>query len=212
MNHPKPEEWVPYLFGETQPQERRRLQQHLQSCAGCRHEVETWECNLKRLDAWKLPPSGRAREPQPFLGWATAAAMVLVLALGIVAGRLSSGAVDSRKIQAAIEPELRRQLAQMWRQELEKTTAATLAMAHRQAQQLVVNYDQASGAQRAGELQALYGSLDKLAARHLSDFISLKKDVDTVAVMTDAGLRRTEQQLVQFADFTQPVRPTNSPK
>jgi uncharacterized membrane-anchored protein YhcB (DUF1043 family) len=218
MNHPKPEDWMPYLFGETKPEHRRQLKLHLQDCPECREQVSSWERNLGRLDSWKLPTAPPSRQAlQPFLTWAAAAAALIVfIASGFVFGRITASGSDARKIQAAIEPQLRQQMrqefAQMLRQEMDKSTAVTLSAAQRQAQQLVTEYDQSLSANRSAEVQAIYAALDKLAARHASDFISLKKDVDTVAVMTDAGLRRTEQQLVQFADYTQPSRPSNSPQ
>lgn len=58
---------------------------------------------------------------------------------------------------------------------------------------------------RTQDNQAIYAALDKL-------YVSLKRDVDTVAVYTDAGLRQTEQQLVELVDYTQPVQPSNPPK
>jgi hypothetical protein len=214
MNHPKNEEWVPYLFGETTPEERLELKQHLQTCTECRDQVATWERNLGRLDAWKLRPARRASPVLlPVLRWAAAAAVIL--ALGFAMGRVSALSVDTRKLQAALEPRLRQQLrddlARMLRDEQDKSAERTLAAARQQAQQVVAEYDQSLSAARSTEVRAIYASLDKLAADHLSDFISLKKDVDTVAVMTDAGLRRTESQLVQFADYSQPVRPSAIP-
>jgi hypothetical protein len=211
MNHPKSEEWVPYLFGETKPEERGQLKQHLQSCPECRDQVATWERNLGRLDAWKLRPVSRTSPVLvPFLRWAAAAAVIL--ALGFAIGRVSALSAETRKLQAALEPRLRQQLreelAQMLRAEQDKSASLTLAAARRQAQQLVADYDQSLGASRSAEVRAIYAALDKLAADHLSDFISLKKDVDTVAVMTDAGLRHTERQLVQFADYAQPAKPS----
>ena len=40
MNHPKPEEWVPYIYGETTGTARRELSDHLNSCDQCREEIK----------------------------------------------------------------------------------------------------------------------------------------------------------------------------
>jgi hypothetical protein len=45
----------------------------------------------------------------------------------------------------------------------------------------------------------VYAALSKLASQHDADYLSLKQDLDTVAVNTDAGLRQTAQQLVALA-------------
>jgi len=58
---------------------------------------------------------------------------------------------------------------------------------------------------RVQDNQAIYAALNKL-------YLSLKTDVDTVAVYTDAGLRQTEQQLFELVDYRQPVRGSNPPK
>jgi hypothetical protein len=42
-------------------------------------------------------------------------------------------------------------------------------------------------------------------------FLSLRKDLETVALNSDVGLRHTQQQLVRLADYTQAdsISPTN---
>jgi len=46
----------------------------------------------------------------------------------------------------------------------------------------------------------------------VANYVSLKKELDTVAVWTDVGLRHAQQQLVQLADYTQPARNSTSPQ
>jgi len=58
----------------------------------------------------------------------------------------------------------------------------------------------------------LHDEMDKAETQRLADFVALKKDVDTVAVMTDAGLRRTQRQLVQLVDYAEPAASSNSLK
>ena len=99
MNHPKREEWAPYLFGETKIEVRRELNAHLKECADCRQEIENWQRSLARLDAWKLqsvPKPGL--NFAPYLNWAAAAALLLLLGFGI--GRLTAKA-DVDKVRAA---------------------------------------------------------------------------------------------------------------
>ncbi|HWX20502.1 MAG TPA: hypothetical protein VN578_11440 [Candidatus Binatia bacterium] len=179
MNHPKREDWVPCLYGETRPDLRRQLKEHLLECAECREELQSWKHSLHRLDAWKLPRTDRSFDlVAPFLKWAAAA--VLVLGLGFGVGRLAGRQSDLEKVRARLEPEIRQQLrqefAQMLRQEIDKSAAATLAQSQRQAE----------------EVGATYYSL-------------LKKDLDTVAINTSVSLRQTEQDLLQVADYTPPA-------
>ena len=169
MNHPKPEEWVPYLFGEAGSKQTQTLSRHLEGCEQCRDEVAGWQRNLARLDAWKVSTPGR----MPVQGWFVplmkwAAAAVVVLAMGFGAGRLSAGRVDPAQVRQAIEPQIREQLRQEF-----------------------------SGLLRE--------QIEKVEAQRVADYVALKADLDTVAVLTETGLRRTERQLVQLANYTQPV-------
>lgn len=182
MNHPKPEEWVAYMYGETPGTVKRELREHLNSCDQCREEIGGWQRSLKGLDAWKLPRA-RSRQPKlflPMLSWAAAAAIILLL--GIVIGRATSPKLDVEKLRQAIAPriadELRSEMAEIARDEAAGAGALTLASGRRYTDQMA---------------QQLYESL--------------KKDVDTVALNTEAGLSHTAQQLYQLADYKEPQTP-----
>jgi hypothetical protein len=175
MNHPKPEDWVQYLYGEIKPDLRRQLNQHLQSCAECGEELQSWKRSLHRLDAWKLPRmSPRLYAVAPFLKWAAAA--LLVLGLGFGFGRLTARQADVAKVRAQVEPQLRREFAEMLRREIDKSSAMTLAQAQRNTE----------------EVGAAYYAL-------------LKKDLDTVAINTDFSLKQAQRELLQVADYRQPA-------
>jgi hypothetical protein len=94
------------------------------------------------------------------------------------------------RLRAAIEPqlrqELRQQMTQLVREEVNRSMPATLAAANDQA-------DKIAGAWA----QALW--------------FSLKKDVDTVAVHVDAGLRDT-QELIQLAGYNTAAETTQKPQ
>lgn len=176
MNHPKPEEWVPFIYGETTGQTRRTLQSHLESCAQCRRETDAWRQSMNLLDSWKVP---RAKRPHalvaiPWFGWATATAVVLLC--GVFLGRATAPKVDAEKLRTALAPEIRKELsaelAQLVRDETARTASLTLASSRRYTDQIA---------------QQLY--------------FAVKKDVDTLAVNADASLRNTAQQLVQLADY-----------
>ena len=77
---------------------------------------------------------------------------------------------------------------------------------------LAVLLSLSASAVRAEDNQAVYAALNKLESQLVANYVSLKKDLDTVAVWTDVGLRRAQQQLVQLADYTQPARNSTSPQ
>lgn len=175
MNHPKREDLVQYVYGEIKPDLRRQLKEHLQGCAECREELQSWKRSLHQLDAWKLPRTNAPLEVlAPFLKWAAAA--VIVLGLGFGFGRLTARQADLETVRARVEPEIRREFTEMLRREIEKSSATTLRQAQRQAE----------------EVGAAYYAL-------------LKKDLDTVAINTDVSLQQAQQELLQVAVSTQPA-------
>src|SRR5579859_5609001 len=108
MNHPKPEEFVAYVYGETTGAVQRQLADHLQNCPQCRQEIESWQRSLKGLDNWKLPRPSRepSRLVLPVLRWAAAA--VIILFAGILVGRATAPKVDLEKLRAAVAPQIQK--------------------------------------------------------------------------------------------------------
>jgi len=216
MNHPTREEWMSYLYDELTAEEHSGLEAHLAVCPDCKTRVSDWRAARKNLDAWQLP-ARPARVPlqRPLVRWAAAAALMIAIGFGV--GRFATPATaNAGKIRAAIEPEIRQQLrqefTQLLRDELDKAASATLAASSEQTKHWVEDYAQALEAKRTEDGQAINAALNKLESQRLADFVSLKKDVDTVAVWTDAGLRRARQELFQLADYTQPANNSSSPQ
>jgi len=195
MKHPEREEWVPFIFGEADAGRRRQLESHLDDCAECREEIQSWKRSLDRLDSWELPTVTK-RRPNfvRLVKWAAAAA--IVLCVGFAIGRNTAHA-DAAKIRAAVERNLRGELAQIARDEAAKT--ASLA---------ITAFSQKTETRRAADNRVIFAGLERLETQHATDCLRLKKELDTLAINADAGLRQTEEQLVQFADYS---RPSNQP-
>ena len=215
MNHPSREEWMSYLYDELNADQSANLKAHLHTCPDCKSKVNEWQAARSGLDEWRVPKKrGRVLLAQPMVKWAAAAAIVLSIGVGI--GRLTSAPPDVQQVRAAIEPEmrqeLRREFAQLFRDQLDKSASTTLAASTEQTRQLLAEFARAVEAKRTEDYQAINAALDKLQSQRLADFFSLKKDVDTMAVLTEGGFRRAQQQLVQLADYTQPANSSNSPQ
>lgn len=210
MNHPTSEEWMSYLYDELDATERSRLAGHFQGCAHCQARVAEWQAAQRNLDQWRLEPrraTRRAAASRPWLKWA--AAVVVFAGVGFSAGRFSMGRpVDPQKLRAEIEPEIRQQLraelVQTMREELDKSAAATLAASREQTRGMLADYAQKIENARADDNAVISAAMDRLDSQQADDYVSLKKQLDTVAVMTDAGLRRTEDQMVELAGMTAP--------
>jgi hypothetical protein len=206
MNHPTREEWMSYLYDELTAEEHSSLAAHLAVCPDCKSRVSDWRTARKNLDAWQLPAQP-ARVPlhRPLMRWAAAAALMIGIGFGV--GRFATPATADA---GRIRQQLRQEFTQLLRDELDKAASATLAASGEQTKHWVEDYAQALETKRAEDNQAISAALNKLESQRLADFVSLKKDVDTVAWWTDAGLRRARQELVQLADYTQPANSSNS--
>jgi anti-sigma factor RsiW len=214
MIHPNPEEWMSYLYDELNSKGRANLEAHLQTCPDCAARLGEWRAARKNLDAWRLPRAAkRARVPlgAPAFKWAAAA---IFLCAGFLAGRLAPAAANVEKVRVAIEPQIRKQLrqelAQEFHDELDKTASAILAASEKQTGAWLADYAAAFETKRIADNTAIVSALDELRVQRFADYLSLKKDVDTVAVNADAGFRSAGQQLIQLADYTS-VGPRNSP-
>ena len=182
MNHPKPEQWVPYLYGGLKPDERRQLKSHLQDCATCRAELERWQRSSRRLDAWKLP---RCKTPlelfAPAFKWAVAA--MVVLGVGFAFGRFAGDAAVADRVRAQIEPQLRQEMAEVVRKEVGRNSAAILQASVNKTKDLLADYSTVSESRRTEDLQWLY--------------LALKRQLDTVAL-------NTANEFVQLASYHPP--------
>jgi hypothetical protein len=177
-------------------------------CPECKAKVAEWRGVARELNTWKIEvrPS-QARFRPVLLRWAAAA--LLMLGLGVVAGRVSSPSIDPRAVRAAIEPAIRRELraefAQLLREQLRKSSMETLAASSTQTRELLGDFAKAYEQNRAEDAQALYSELARMDTQRLTDLASLKRDLDTVAVFSDTGFRQTQRQLLNLASYTQPA-------
>jgi len=167
-----------YLYHEASNAQRTELANHLRQCPACAALVDDWKATAGELAVFSIPRTTRPVAKRAIIGVPLpilrwAAAAMLLAVIGFGAGRLNSVMTDGEKLRAEIEPRIRQQL----QQEFE--------------------------AKRLEDNRAMLAELAKLDSRRLADYLSLKSELDTVAVLTDAGLRSTEQQLAQLADGTQ---------
>ena len=185
MNHPNHEEWMSFLYGELPPELHAESAQHLETCAACRAQVAAWRSTLADLDAWRVPAgtSRPARWLQP-LKWGIAAALLLGAGFGFA--RLTTP--DAATLRAAVESEIRQQ------------TSRDFARLARSLE-----------AGRAEDRQAMLEILQKLESQRASNFAALRKELETVAVLTEDGLQDTRDRLVQLASVSQPSGPFPKP-
>jgi len=222
MNHPKREEWVPYLFGEATPQTRDKLTEHLQNCPDCAAEIAGWRQSLDKLDRWKLPRmrARSAQGPPPLLKWGVAAALLLGAGVGL--GRWSAPAVDSNalrtRIEASVKSSLARELQRQFnanlqnalrtaggqitnefRTQLNSALAGVVDASAVETQRQLGELVQAFNRAREEDRQITFSWIEQIQKQHAADYLSLRTDLETVASLTDEEIRRARQSLNRLA-------------
>lgn len=216
MNHPSREEWVPYLFGEAPAEVRRRLGAHLQDCPECRARIESWQRNRRKLDAWALPPPVRRAEVrEPVLRLAFVAA--LVLGLGLAMGRFTAPASVGRdQLRAEVAASVKSALASEFQSELARTqshTSNVLAafetrLAHAweiASSQLLEGFAETFTATREEDRKATLALLEQIQREHVAAYVALRRDLETVASMTDDELRQARSKIIEVAANLRPA-------
>jgi anti-sigma factor RsiW len=188
MTHPRPEEWMSYLYGELPREEKTRLKAHLNGCAGCRIDVKRWQGAMKSLDQWQItaPRRAPARTWEPVLKWGMAAA--LALGIGFSAGRyFLPASANAAALRASLKSEIR----------------AELIADLKQQQARLEEYKKNTEEARQDDNRQILAAINKVAADHQAELASFRKDLETVAVRTEYNLRLAQQQIVTLANYAQ---------
>ena len=217
MNHPNPDEWVPFLFDETAPEVKRKLAEHLEECAECQSLLARWRHSLGRLDAWRLPPGTMCpRSRSALLPWAAAAAVLLGLGLAFMAiatsrlnqVRAETEAALKTSLAAQLKPELSRELSTALQQHLQETrgqlrrelqsemagdlnrilVASVNATATETRRQLA-DFVQALNRTLETERRETLATLRQVQEQQATDYLGLRHDLETVAAQTDRELQ-----------------------
>ena len=102
-----------------------------------------------------------------------------------------------------MEGSIREELATRMRADLDAALADLRGHASREAsaeaQALVSAFAQRLDAERVATQQATLAALQKLGARHTQDYAALRKELETVAVLTEAGFQRAQNQIATLA-------------
>jgi len=187
--HPSHEQWSAFLYGELATETQASLEQHLAGCADCREQVGRWRETMAALDAWKLPARRPVPAAQPRLRWAAAA--VILLGTGLVAGRLTAPSLNSDALRAELQQQLRAEI---------ETAATTLqAESDRKLEDLA----QAWAAVRAQDQQTTLALYQQADTQRKTDLAWLRRDIETLAVNAEARIDTTQRGLSQLAAVSQ---------
>lgn len=200
VNHPGANEWMSFLYGECTPDRRRELDSHLATCPVCAAQVQTWRSSMHALDAW--PVSRRIpvrRQWRPIVKWAAAAAVVL--AVGFATGRQTS---NTRAEVAALKNSIADLTAIVEREHSLNlsNTVAVLANANAQSLHLLSDYARLQQEQRVADQEVIKTALRTFDLR----LGTVRNDLQTVAVNTEAGFELTHQNMAQLAAYSMPIQ------
>ena len=222
MKHPDREEWIPFIFGESK--RRAELAQHLGQCPDCAGQVAAWRNSLRTLDRWRVPRrKGRATILlfEPALKWALAAA--LVMGIGFLVGRVTvprqANVAELRaQIENSVRSSLQAQMTEALRQvQYETSNRLNLAEARlaktsaADTQRLWRGFLDVLGTARAEDARAVQALFRQSQEQHDGEFVALRKDLETLASMTDEELRQARFKLVQLAALSSTTDKQSNP-
>lgn len=210
MNHPKHEEWIPLIYGEADAAAKRHLEAHLSSCAECRTHVEAWRRTMGRLDAWKLPQSPRVAKGFSWrpLAWAAAAALVIG---AFVAGRFSAPSVDAQQWRTELKSELLAELQQgLGRMAADSSNALAglearvVAMSDRDGKLFANELVRVVNSLRTEDRSETEALFERLQKQYTTDFVLLRRDLETLASTTDEEIENARAKLSALASSQNP--------
>jgi hypothetical protein len=228
MNHPTQNEWLQYLDGEASPEEVNRLLKHLEQCPMCAVEVAGWKRSVQKLRRMPFPAAGQVRVDRrreapwvlPLVKWGLAAAIVLLA--GFAFGRLSALRAGSleRRVAAQVQESLRREiradlLAALdpereindgFQKELRQNVESALAKTTNQNARLCRELAQVEQQQRQEEEKRLLALIKDLREQQVSDYLALRRDLETAVATADSDLRQDSRRISQLADAFLTVR------
>lgn len=192
MKHPESEDWMCFLYGETPRAGSEKLVAHLRECTECRTRVEGWRGAMGRLEHWQVAPSiPGSRRLAKAAKWAAAAAVMISLGFGL--GRvIKPTPVNATEIRASIQSDIRKELL---------TETGNQRTEWEQYKALLQQ-------QREEDNRLMIIAMRKLESDREQELLALRKDLETVAVLTQAGFRQANQQIASLEGHPMPEQKT----
>ena len=183
MKHLTREQLVAFLYEDCDRAEKSDIAQHLDTCAECRAQLQTWRATATALNKYEVAPathsvwSGMRALRRSWLPLSAAAAVLLMA--GVTLGTTWQSRAGSNQTQLIAE--LRQRV-----QQSEAENAKT--------KKLLADLTESITENRAKDQAALVAVAQELQAT--------RRDVETMAVLTEAGFKSAQNQLVRLANYT----------
>ena len=190
-----------YLYGESSTESRESLRAHLKDCASCRAQIEMWQGATRQMNDWQLPPRRKALRSSGLVRWAAAAAVVVLATIG--AANIRAMKREVNQLRAEVQGQVQRELSAALAQVTEQASKSASV----EAQTLIAAVAQKWEEKQINERQALLVALQNLNTQRITDYAKLRKELETVALFSEAGWQRAENQISSLA--YQPVNFSN---
>ncbi|MHB1308561.1 MAG: anti-sigma factor family protein [Limisphaerales bacterium] len=198
--HPDREAWASWLYGELPPEKQSQLTSHLKSCPACQAVIQPWRQAMESLNGWQL-----ATRPARRTTWLPrlrlAAAAVVILGAGVLAGRLSTPRVDPALLAASIAPAIREEVRKEFEADLQSAMKTAQIDTDRKLDEMALAWATA----RQEDQQATLTLVTAAERQRRTDFAWLRRDLETVAVNADERFDTTRRALGQLAAYSQPL-------
>jgi len=205
-----------YLYGEVASKRRRELSAHAKGCEACGTKLADWRRAKASLNDDMIRATGFGAIPSNgILKWAAMIALLVFGLYGTAKGTTNSrqiselrGSVE-RSVRASLEPEIKTRIAvaqaeamERVRSEVAKARENTLAVAQADNKQLLESLAKITAHARSEDREFLIGALQQIEERRSNELASLRKELETVAVLTEASLKKAQQQIIQLASYS----------
>ena len=169
MKHLNDEQRLAFLEGRAD----KETAAHLAECAECAASVESWRRTIKRLEhfEWPARSSRRAAIYSPVFKLAMAASVVLCV--GFALGRFTGP--NAAEIQARVKADVTHYVQQQ------------LSAALREKQKSEI------------DLNVVLAAVAQLRDQQDRNYVSLRKDLETLASNADARIQFTRRQILELA-------------
>jgi hypothetical protein len=182
-----------YLYDESPDASQESLRAHLKDCAACRTQIEMWQDATRQMNQWPLP---RRRKVSPFptaFRWAAAAAIAALAVIG--ATNMLALKHEVKQLRADVQGQVQRELNAAFVQVMEQASKSASA----EAQALIAAVAEKLEEKRLNDQQAMLAALQKLNTQRITDYAKLRKELETVAVFSEAGWQHAENQISSLA-------------
>lgn len=182
-----------YLYDESPADSRVSLRDHLKDCVACRAQVEMWQAATRQMKEWPLPHRRAVSHRPAFTRWAAAAAIAALALIG--ATNVLAMKREVKQLRAEVQAQVQRELNAALVETMEHASKS----AHAEARALIAAVAEKVEEKRLNDQQAMLTALQKLNTQRIADYARLRKELETVALFSEAGWQHAENQISSLA-------------